>query len=82
MKSTMYGMKNILNEIPGINYIAKEKICKLEDMYNLQKIKQGEFFFCLFAFSRAAPKWHMEVPRLGVQSELQPPAYTTATPDP
>ena len=23
--------------------------------------------------------WHMEVPRLGVQSELQPPACTTAT---
>ena len=41
------------------------------------------FFFCLFVFSRAAPR-HMEVPRLGVQSEPQPPAYTTATatPDP
>ena len=28
--------------------------------------------------------WHMEVPRLGVESELQLPAYTivTATPDP
>ena len=28
--------------------------------------------------------WHMEVPRLGVQLELQLPAYTTATamPDP
>ena len=23
--------------------------------------------------------WHLEVPRLGVQSELQPPAYATAT---
>ena len=23
--------------------------------------------------------WHMEDPRLGVKSELQPPAYTTAT---
>ena len=23
--------------------------------------------------------WHMEVPRLGVELELQPPAYTTAT---
>ena len=22
--------------------------------------------------------WHMELPRLGVQSELQPPVYTTA----
>ena len=26
--------------------------------------------------------WHMEVPRLGVESELQLPAYTTATWDP
>ena len=26
--------------------------------------------------------WHMEVPRLGVESELQLPAYATATPDP
>ena len=23
--------------------------------------------------------WHMEVPKLGVESELKPPAYTTAT---
>ena len=29
--------------------------------------------FCLLG------PWHMEVPRLGVQSELQLPAYTTAT---
>ena len=35
---------------------------------------------CLFR----ATLWHTEVPRLGVQSELRPPAYTTATatPDP
>ena len=38
------------------------------------------FFFCLY---RASPQ-HMEVPRLGVESELQLPAYTaaTATPNP
>ena len=36
------------------------------------------FFFLLF---RAAPR-HIEVPRLRVESELQLPAYTTATPDP
>ena len=38
------------------------------------------FVFCLF---RAAP-WHMEVPRLGVQSELQlrPSPQLTATRDP
>ena len=36
-----------------------------------------EFFFLLF-FLGPHPR-HMEVPRLGVQSELQLPAYTTAT---
>jgi len=48
------------------------------------------FFFCsflfcfvfvfvfFFAFLEPHPR-HVEVPRLGVQSELQPPAYTTAT---
>ena len=25
------------------------------------------------------PLWHMEVPRVGVELELQPPAYVTAT---
>ena len=35
-------------------------------------------FVCLFCFFRAI-LWHMEVPRLGVESELQQPAYTTAT---
>ena len=38
------------------------------------------FFFFLFSFSFLGPHpWHMEVPRLGVQSKLQLPAYTTAT---
>ena len=42
-------------------------------------------FFFFFFFSFLGPyQWHMEVPRLGVKLELQPPAYTTATatPDP
>ena len=36
------------------------------------------FFFFLFAFSRATPGY-MEVPRLGVVWELQPPGYARAT---
>ena len=41
------------------------------------------FFFVFFVFLGLHP-WHMEVPRLGVELELQLPAYTTATamPDP
>ena len=43
----------------------------------------GDFFFFLFIFL-GPHAHHMEVPRLGIQSELLLPAYTTATatPDP
>ena len=34
-------------------------------------------FVCLFCFL-GPHLWHMEAPRLGVESELQLPAYTTA----
>ena len=55
------------------------------------------FIFCLFAFSRAALKWHMEIPTLGVavatslrqshsnagsEQRLQPTPQLTATLDP
>ena len=33
------------------------------------------FFFCFLGLRL----WHMEIPRLGIVSELQLPAYTTAT---
>ena len=41
-------------------------------------------FFLIFFIFLGLHLWHIEAPRLGVQSELQPPAYTTATatPDP
>ena len=41
------------------------------------------FFVCFVCFLGPYPR-HMEVPRLGVELELQPQAYTmaTATPDP
>ena len=37
-----------------------------------------QFLFFSFVFLGPHP-WHMEIPRLGVGSELQLPAYTTAT---
>ena len=43
------------------------------------------FLFCFVLFGFLGPhSLHMEVPRLGVELELQPPAYITvpATPDP
>ena len=38
-------------------------------------------YFILLCFLGLHP-WHMEVPKLGVESELQLPAYTTATATP
>ena len=35
--------------------------------------------FYLYTFFIGPHLWHMEVPRLGVGSELQLPAYTTAS---
>ena len=37
-----------------------------------------DFYFLFFVFLGPHP-WHMRVPRLGVKSELQLPAYTTLT---
>ena len=37
------------------------------------------FLFLFLFFFLGLHPWHMEVPRLGVKSELQLPAYTTAT---
>ena len=36
----------------------------------------------LFFFFLGLPWWHVDIPRLGVELELQQPAYTTATTTP
>ena len=54
---------------PGIN------LCPHRD--NTGSLTLGHTFFFLI-FLELHP-WHMEVPRLGVKSELHLPAYTTAT---
>ena len=38
-----------------------------------------QLFFVLFCFFLGLNLWHMEVPRLVVELELQLPVYTTAT---
>ena len=41
------------------------------------------FYFLFNFFVILGPQpWHMEIPKLGVQAELQLPAYTTATATP
>ena len=50
-------------------------------IYSMSSANTYSFFFSFFFWFlifRATP-WHMEVPRLGVELELQLPAYATAT---
>ena len=47
---------------------------------NILTRQESSFTYLLFSFFRATPLAN-EVPRLGVQSELQLPAYTTAKQD-
>ena len=53
-------------------------------MWAKQLSKARQLFFFFLFFFLGPHLWHMEVPRLRVKSELQLPAYTTATemPDP
>ena len=62
-------------------YDWKKKACRLcnyflFDKHILNYIYFFNFFFFVFLGLRLQ---HMEVPRLGVKSELSMPAYTTAT---
>ena len=49
--------------------------------WNTALAQEGYFclFVCLFVAFLGPHPWHMEVPRLEVESKLQLPAYTTAT---
>ena len=51
---------------------SRQTICLMQGM------EEGSLF-CLFACFIRLHLRHMEVPRLGVESELQLPVYTTAT---
>ena len=64
----------------------EEQLRKLWELFCPSEVEthfMEVFFFFFFVFLGPQP-WHMEVPSLGVQSELPLPAYTTATtmPDP
>ena len=55
----------------------------LDNSYSIQNFILFQFYFLTFVFLGPHLQ-HMEVPRLGAESELLPPAYATATatPDP
>ena len=60
---------------------AKNPECVASTWPHLQFFFFFFLFFFFFVFLRLHPR-HMEAPRLGVESELQLPAYTTATATP
>ena len=71
------GQNCSLDLIPGLGtpYAAGQpKKLKIKSKF----LKKKVHFFFLFVFLVPYPQ-HMEVPRLGVKSELQLPAYTIAT---
>ena len=69
-------MLNLLNDVSHLKYIADKE----SGLNSGNTLLFGLFFFFLvfLPFLGLNPR-HMEVPRLGVQSEPQPPAYATAT---
>ena len=79
--------------VSSVNSIFQLHQEKSDDMGQRQKIRTlhgvqwkttSIFLQFLFFFFFGLHPWHMEVPRLGVECELQLPAYATATakPDP
>ena len=63
----------------AVNFnICKMGVILVPTSQNCCEYSTNDFFF-LSLFLRLQQMWHMEVPGLGVESELQLPAYTTAT---
>ena len=54
----------------------KRKEGEKEVLHLVLILKKLHLFVCLFLVLH---QWHMEVPRLGVKSQLEPAAYITAT---
>ena len=68
----------LVSWFPGAQHAAA--LCALPECGDPQRTRLFFFFFVFLG----PPQRHIEVPRLGVKSELQLPAYTSATaaPDP
>ena len=84
--------KNLLCSLPHIPpalpTAVKAALLKYKSHHSTSTLSaaaasSSSFFFFLLSFVFLGPyPWHMEVPRLGVQSELQLPTCTTATRNP
>ena len=65
-------------------YIPTNNVGGFPFLHTLSSTKRGFFGLFLFFCFLGLHLWHMEIPRLGVELELQLPAYATdtATQDP
>ena len=73
----------ISNKNINSNYLLKQKkgysiSCEWKNLRATLGFGRASLFFLSFVILGLHP-WHMEVPRIGVKSELQLPAYVTAT---
>ena len=73
----LFRFKAAINDLTDFRFCNNEtfKILVYTTYFNYKFF----FFFCLFAIFFGPLPRHMEVPRLGVEQELQPPAYARAT---
>ena len=55
-------------------YLSIHEVYKSKNFLFIMRLCLPDFFFFV-----GPHLWHMEVPRLGVESELQLPAHATAT---
>ena len=73
-----------MNSSPTSGYFSKKRKQGLKEAKAVQGLAAQRWglqcmnFFFFFVFLGPHPQ-HMDVPRLGVKSELQLPAYTTTT---
>ena len=64
---------------PGSGCEDRPRLGRLHTIPAEREGEEAPAFFFLFLYFLGPHPWHMEVPRLGVKSELKLPAYTTAT---
>ena len=81
------GVKKVIGRVTEPPQIPRSQSLKRSQDLQLKVVTtvkpQLDLFFSFFLFL-GLHLWQMEVPRLGIESELQLPTYTTATarPDP
>ena len=62
-----------------INVLPLVRVSDFKSWERFKKMKGDNKLYLFLSFFLGPLLWHMDVPRLGIEWELQLPAYTTAT---